>query len=245
MDSISSIEHVAANALPSPITKQLEGWRLRYAYGVTRRANSILAEQHQGNLEDKLKTIENFYAGHNAPSRFQISPASKPSLLDHLLQDQGYQKVSGAIIQTLSLQTFEPKIDLAAVQLFSKPNDTWYSVYRAVEKASAEKEKVRTWMLEHIAPNATFALVYLDHQPAAVGLGIFENGYTGIFNMATLEAFRGRGAASTILSALAKWGKQQGGHTGYLQVATNNLRAQKVYINFGFKSLYEYHYLEK
>jgi N-acetylglutamate synthase len=245
MISIASIEHVAANALPSSITKNLDGWRLRYAYGVTRRANSVLAEKHEGSLEHKLKAVEAFYAGYNAPSRFQICSVSQPDNLTTVLENQGYQKVPGAIIQTFSLRAFQPKLDSIAVQLLNKPNHAWFSVYRTVEKAAAEKENVRTWMLEHIQPNAAFALLNVNEQPAAVGLGVFENGYTGIFNMATLEAFRGRGAASTVLSALANWGKQQGSHSCYLQVATDNLRAQNVYKSFGFTSLYEYHYLEK
>ena len=118
-------------------------------------------------------------------------------------------------------------------------------MYRAVEKASLEKEKVRTWMLEHISPKAAFALLYLDNQPAAVGLGVFEDGYLGIFNMATLEAFRGRGGASTILAALIQWAKTQQAHTCYLQVVTENLKAQRIYQQVGFRNLYEYSYFEK
>jgi N-acetylglutamate synthase len=243
--TIAEIEHAAANALPSSVTKTLEGWRLRYAYGVTRRANSVLAEHHAGNLEKKLNAVETFYKSYDAPSRFQLCPASQPENLAIMLENQGYQKVPGAIVQTLAPQTVKPTVDVTTVQLLSKPSQAWFSVYRSVEKANPEKEKVRTWMLEHIGPRAAFALVYLDRQPAAVGLGVFENGYLGIFNMATLEAFRGRGAASAILMSLTNWGQQQGAHTCYLQVVTENIKAQKLYFNLGFKSLYEYHYFEK
>ena len=118
-------------------------------------------------------------------------------------------------------------------------------MYRAVEKASLEKEKVRTWMLENIGPKAAFALLYIDEQPAAVGLGVFEEGHLGIFNMATLEGFRGRGGASTVLAALIQWAKTQQAHTCYLQVVTENLKAQSIYQQVGFRDLYEYSYFEK
>jgi N-acetylglutamate synthase len=244
MNDIAPIESVAANALPASVTEFCDGWRLRYSYEVTRRANSVLAEKHTGDLTQKLQAVSDFYARFNAKARFQLCPVSEPSKLNQLLLERGYTKIPGAKVQTLELADFKPQTDITKVQLLSKPNDAWFSVYRRVEKADAQKEKVRTWMLENIQPNAVFALLYLDDTPAAVGLGVVEAGFVGMFNMATLEQFRGRGGASTILSSLAAWGKTLGGHTLYLQVSEDNVKAQSVYENLGFKTLYSYWYLE-
>jgi N-acetylglutamate synthase len=241
---IARLETVAANALPARFTELCDGWRLRYAYGVTRRANSVLAEKHTGGLESKLKAVSDFYARFNTKPRFQLCPASEPSSLNQLLLEGGYTTIPGAKVQTLALPAFKPVADVTRVQLLAKPNDAWLSVYRAVEKADPHQEKVRTWMLENLQPEAAFALLYLDEEPAAVGLGVFEAGFVGVFSMATLENFRGRGAASTILSTLASWGKNLGAHTLYLQVAQANFKAQSVYENLGFKTLYSYWYLE-
>ncbi len=238
------IEHVAANALPASVTEFVDGWRLRYSYGVTRRANSVLAETHTGDLAKKLGFVEKFYQRFNAKPRFQLSHASQPSELNDVLLSKGYTKIPGAKVQTVRLEDFKIQTGISNVQLLEKPNDAWFSVYRAVEQADAHKEKIRTQMLQSIEPKAAFALLHLDEQPAAVGLGVFEDGYTGIFNMATLQDFRGRGGASAILSALASWGKVQQGHTLYLQVAEENFTAQRVYENLGFKTLYSYWYLE-
>jgi hypothetical protein len=43
MNQITQIEALAANAIPAAIVQELDGWRLRFNYGVTRRANSVLA----------------------------------------------------------------------------------------------------------------------------------------------------------------------------------------------------------
>lgn len=241
---IPQIETLAANALPASVVEFCDGWRLRYSYGVTRRANSVLAEKHVEHLERKLRAVVDFYTRFNSKPRFQLCPASEPLELNQRLLDSGYTKIPGAKVQTLELNNYKVQTDITKVQLLSKPNDAWFSVYRAVEKAEPQKEKVRTWMLEHIQSNSAFALLYLDDEPAAVGLGVVEAGYVGIFNMATLEPFRGRGGASTILSALATWGKTVGGHTLYLQVSEDNFKAQSVYENLGFKTLYSYWYLE-
>jgi N-acetylglutamate synthase len=244
MNDIASLEHIAANALPASHTEFFEGWRLRYSYGVTRRANSVLAEKHTGQLEQKLKAVSDFYARFNTKPRFQLCPVSAPPTLNQLLLGSGYTNIPGAKVQTLALSKFKFNTDVVRVQLLDKPNEAWFSVYRAVEKADPQKEKVRTWMLENIQPKAAFALLHLDEQPAAVGLGVFEAGYVGIFNMATLKPVRGRGGASTILSALAAWGKTLGGQTLYLQVSEDNFKAQRIYETLGFRTLYHYHYCE-
>ncbi len=241
---IDLLEHHAANALPASVTEFFDGWRLRYSYGVTRRANSVLAETHDGDLEEKLEAVKTFYQRFNAKPRFQLSPASQPSNLHDLLLSQGYAKVSGAKVQTVGLEAFKTNTDITKVQLLDKPNDAWFSVYRKVEKATPHKETIHTQMLQGIKPKAAFALLHLDNEPAAVGLGVFENGYTGIFNMATLGRFRGRGGASTILLALAAWARAQQGHTLYLQVSEENITAQRVYEHLGFKTLYSYWSLE-
>jgi N-acetylglutamate synthase len=244
MPDIAQLEYVAANALPASVTEHLDGWRLRYSYGVTRRANSVLAEKREGSLEPKLEAVESFYNRFGVKPRYQLCPASEPSGLNRILLAKDYTNIPGAKVQTLVLKNFKPDTNIAKVQLLDKPNNAWFSIYRAVEKAEAHKEKVRTWMLENVQPAAAFALLYLDDQPAAVGLGVFEAGYIGMFNMATLPECRGRGGASTILAALAAWGKELNGHTLYLQVAEENAVAQKVYENLGFKTLYSYWYLE-
>lgn len=242
---IANIEHVAANALASPVVTYYQGWRLRYAYGVTRRANSVLAEHHQGNLRDKLQYVEDFYQKYGAVSRFQLCPVSQPADLETQLIARGYSKVSGALVQTQKPGHIAKPSQNITVKLNPKANAPWFQVYRTVEKASLQKESVRTWMLEHIRAKAVFAIAYLEAQAAAVGLGVLEHGYLGIFNMATLEPFRGQGCASAILSALSNWAKTYGAHTAYLQVASENHLAQRLYQNLGFTTLYAYNYLEK
>jgi ribosomal protein S18 acetylase RimI-like enzyme len=245
MTDIAAIEHVAANALPSPIFRWHQGWRFRYAYGVTRRANSVLAEQHIGDLEENIKAAEAFYAEHHSQPRFQLCPASQPDNLETVLLEKGYQKIPGAFVQTLLLNAFKAKKHSTATTLLEKPDSEWFSVYHAVTKTSPEKEKVRTWMLEHTQPKAAFALFRIDTRAVAVGLGVLEKGYVGIFNMATLEDFRGCGAASSILSELVTWAQDHKAHTAYLQVAHENTAAQSIYKHFGFDDFYTYTYLEK
>ena len=52
---ISLTEELAANALPPAVVQVVDGWRLRYNFGVTRRANSVLASEHGGALHGRGK----------------------------------------------------------------------------------------------------------------------------------------------------------------------------------------------
>jgi len=79
-------------------------------------------------------------------------------------------------------------------------------------------------------------------RPVAVGLGVVEAGWVGIFCMATLPAFRRQGAGAAVLRSLAEWGRQQGAEQVYLQVTEANVEARPLYAKAGFEMLYTYHY---
>ena len=79
----------------------------------------------------------------------------------------------------------------------------------------------------------------------AVGLGVCEQGWGGIFCMRTLNSYRRRGYARRILAALADWAWVKGAKKLYLQVEQDNLVAQVFYEETGFQTQYGYHYRTK
>jgi RimJ/RimL family protein N-acetyltransferase len=87
-------------------------------------------------------------------------------------------------------------------------------------------------------------LLKISEQNAAVGLGVVERGWIGLFSIDTGAAFRKRGAATAIIRALMKWGQTFGATQTYLQVVPQNAAAMNLYSKLGFKKLYHYHYRE-
>lgn len=243
---IAHIETLAANALVATTRTSFDGWRLRYNGGVTRRANSVLAES-SGTLPlaEKIAHAEDWYKALGARARFQLCPASQPeSLMAELLQ-RNYSRHSGAKIQVGKIEKIlaNPSKDLE-LSLSPQPSEAWLELYEITEKAPPEKAHIRRQMFELLEPKTAFALAKIKGQNAAVGLGVYEADYVGIFNMATLPEMRKQGAASAILRKLAQWGHNQGASQLYLQVATENYGAQQVYEKLGFSTLYEYDYFE-
>jgi ribosomal protein S18 acetylase RimI-like enzyme len=79
----------------------------------------------------------------------------------------------------------------------------------------------------------------------AVGRAVAETGWAGVFGMATLLAARGRGAATAVLGALARWAADHGAAHMYLQVECDNTAALRLYERAGFTELCRYHYRTK
>ena len=251
-DLIALIETLAANALPAKHATHLDGWRLRYNDGVTRRANSVLAERAGAlPLMAKLERAETFYQDLAAPARFQLSPASQPATLDDALAGRGYLKEAGAHVQIALVNRVISQVEETAdasrdnTSLLQTPDLAWLRIYEAVEWQGPEEAKLRRAMLSTLSGEVAFALARLDGEPAAVGLGVYENNFLGIFNMATHPDFRRRGAATKVLSALAHWAKAKGANQLYLQVASQNDGARAAYERAGFTTLYNYHYRTK
>ena len=246
LTQIAKIETLAANALVATQAETYDGWRLRNNGGVTRRANSVLAES-SGHLplSEKIKHAETWYKTFGVKARFQLCPASLPYPLIEELLARGYSRHSGARIQVAKIAEMSTKPERPiTVSLQATPDKDWLELYEITENASPDKAHIRRQMLERLEPKSAFALANIDGVNAAVGLGVYEADYLGIFNMATLPELRKQGAATAILQNLAAWGKAQGASQLYLQVATENLGAQQVYEKLGFRTLYEYEYFE-
>lgn len=246
---IGELEATAADAWPAAVVEHLDGWRLRYTENVTRRANSVWPNANGGQvpLPDKLNAVEAFYARRNVPARYQICPAAQPRELDHILAERGYVLDAPTSVQTASLTTLlslAAPLDTTGVRLRPDLDEAWFTAYGDAEPSSGHDAVVRRSILARIAIPHAYGLLAIEGAPAAVGVGVCEGAWLGIFCMATLPAFRRRGAATAVLRRLAEWGEERGATGAYLQVMQTNAPACALYARLGFTTLYGYHYRE-
>jgi ribosomal protein S18 acetylase RimI-like enzyme len=80
------------------------------------------------------------------------------------------------------------------------------------------------------------------HDVLAVGRVVADNGWAGVFGMAMLPQARGKGAARTVLVALADWAGAHEADRMYLQVECDNIPAFRLYSRAGFGEVCDYHY---
>ena len=249
IQEIQRLEQAAANALPPSLLRLDEGWRLRADGGGARRANSVLAEYHSldTSLNEKIDRAEAFYKRLGKPARFQLCPTSQPLSLDDLLAERGYRTSSGAVVQRAPLtkvlaRVVKQAIPDAVVEL--NLSSDWLSLYAQATGVKGYVLEAKRTLFGRIPSLSAFVTVRLAGIPAAVVLGVLEEGQLGVFNMATLPSLRRRGAARSIIHALAIWGAQMDARMMYLQVAEENLPARALYTQLGFQTLYAYHYRE-
>jgi N-acetylglutamate synthase len=250
---ILHLEELAAQAWPAAEIRPLAGWRLRFTAGVTRRANSVWPHGSVAALDlaEALVQVETFYADQGLPARYQISPATQPAELDQILAERGYAAVAHTAVQTTELATIlrqtqplrsRPEFEVEVMEGFDAG---WFDVFRMADAGDGAQDDVLIDLFRRIEPTAGFVLLRLDGAPAAVGLGVVEGAWLGCFCMATLPAFRRRGAASAVLRTLAIWGGLYDATHAYLQVMEQNTAAQSLYHRLGFRTLYHYHYREQ
>lgn len=244
---IYHIEELAANAWPPAVMQTIDGWRLRFSAGVTRRANSVwpngLGQQHS--LAQKLAWVEDFYARWGQPARYQICPAAQPADLDTVLAQRGYQADARTAVQIARLSTVLKRTQTATehpLTVSETFDPTWFTAYCIAEDVPPHEVEGRRDIMNRIGPEVGYALLQIEGQSAGMGLAVVERGWLGIFSMATHPDFRRQGHATTVIHALAQWGATHGATQIYLQVMERNTIAQALYAKLGFETLYHYHY---
>jgi GNAT superfamily N-acetyltransferase len=242
---IVDLEEVAFRAWPAEEVREHHGWRLRYTGGVTRRANSVWPNLVTGteSLPERVHAVESFYRERGAPSSFLVSNAAQPLGLDAYLGERGYAVEAPVSVQTLAISEFHfpgqpPKI---MTRVLPSPDEDWFHV--SVERGRfAGKREIYDRLLQRIGPSAGFAVARQAGKPMAIGLGVVEGEWLGVFNMATLPEDRRQQAATAILGALVSWGSTRGATRAYLLVEEANAPARALYGASGFSHEYAYHY---
>ena len=86
-----ALERIGFDIWRAPDTDELDGWRLRFAHGVTGRANSVWPNGDGAMpLETKLERVEAWYAARGFPARYQVTAAARPPALAEALAARGY-----------------------------------------------------------------------------------------------------------------------------------------------------------
>ena len=246
---IALLEELAANAWPAAVNQNVDGWILRYASGVSRRANSTFALRcGEGDLDARIAVVEAFYARRGLPGRFHVSPAVTPSDLDAQLAERGYRIDAPTGVQTAPLAQVVERTAVDSrfeISLLDAPNDAWFEIYHLDPTHQRSQLPVRADIMARTGPPAAFALVRLDGRPIAAGQGVAERGWLGLFSLVTHPEFRRQGVGTALIRALAEWGAEQGAEGIYLQVMETSLAALSLYERLGFRTLYQYYYREQ
>lgn len=246
---VRRLETAAADALAPAEEAVVDGWRLRFNHGVTRRGNSALAEARgRRSLARKIREVRAFYEGRGVPARLQLSAASRPVDLDATLAARGWRYEEGARVLTRPLH--EPTDDADAVaaadlRVASEPDEAYRAVQEAVTPRAGAWADARAEALREVGLTP-WHLVLVDAlgRPVAAGLAVLDagTGLVGLFSLATRPDARGNGYATRLVGAALARAHAAGATTAYLQVAGGNDGALRLYRRLDFREHHRYHY---
>lgn len=244
---IRLLEEISMSALPALRTVYHDGWVLRLSQGFTRRANSVNPTYESlGDLHEKIKFCEQLFTASQLPTTFKLTPMSYPKELDKVLEQHAYREETGASVQTCSLDTLEtPANDGLRANLNASLAEEWLMAYFRLNGAQEKFIPVMRQMLSSVVPACCFAALVQGEAIVALGLGVVDRGYVGLFDIVTDEAYRQRGFGVQLMLNLLNWGKENGASQAYLQVRPDNQPALRLYEKLGFRELYQYWYRTK
>jgi len=229
------LEAVAYDFWRAPEVAELDGWRLRFAHGITGRANSVWPNA-DGTLplDEKIDRVEEWYRARGLASLFQLTEAARPAALEETLVARGYEArgvpvsvAIGSLDDVLARTSGDAKVS-------TEFDEAWLELW-AGSRGFANVDAARDLLT---AGDAAFASIGSE----AVGRGVVTGSWLGITSMVTMTSARRRGRARAIVHALARWASAQGCTHAMLQVETTNEPARTLYASAGFVPHHEYHY---
>jgi ribosomal protein S18 acetylase RimI-like enzyme len=252
VDRVRRLERAAADALAPAEEVVLDGWRLRFDAGLSRRGSSALPEARGARpLARKLREVRAFYEARGAPPRLQLSPASRPTHLDGTLAARGWQRERGALVLWRGLSEPVPAPAGAAdagafeIAVEAAPDDGYRAVQGAVAPRAAAAADARAAALRE-AGLRPWQLTLHDPagRPVAAGLAVLDPDarLVGLFSVATLPDARRQGHAGRLVRAALERARDAGAAGAYLQVAAANEAGLRLYRGLGFREHHRYHY---
>jgi len=238
---ISPIEIELATYVSWPAFEQVDykGWIVRFADGVTKRANSVnVIVPTCGAVAEAVADCEAFYRMRKQPAIFRLLSFVDDPRLESYLADAGYTYIDLSLVMSRTLDQ-EPEI---AQKPIAMNRETWLQVYNEVFPSDPAKHAGHAEILRMVPGASLFTVLEHEGEPVACGLGVIHESYFGIFDIVTRSQDRQRGHGTELIRRMLAWAQQNGARHAYVQVMAHNAPAVRLYEKLGYRRLYHYWY---
>ncbi|MBI3198627.1 MAG: GNAT family N-acetyltransferase [Rhodospirillales bacterium] len=237
---IRRLEELAFRGWPALESRDLAGWRQRFAHGYTKRSNSINSLRANAQCDPEIiAALEAPYLALGQTPTWRLTPLAPPAIAG-LLAERGYRAIERSLLQVCPLHAgFAAD---AAVRIFPAPTPAWIESFCTHSPVPPRHRETMQRMLAAIATPAGFAFVEDAGQPMAMAIGAVEGDHMGLFDVLVMPQARRRGLARRITESLYAWAWRHGARFAYLQVVATNSAAMPLYADQGFRTVYSYEY---
>lgn len=236
------LEALYTAAWPPLRHETIGDWLLKFAPGVSRRANS--ASPLVARVRDVDASIEDCaqrYREAGMPALFRILSVLDPAA-GARLERLGYKPEGETVNLYARIDETRAKRD-NAVTIDPRPGGEWLAAMTAAQGHAGDKAETYGRIVKAIAIPAAFVSLRQEGELAALAYGALDNGVMCFESVVTLARYRGRGLATRALSALIDWAAARGAQAVCLQVEATNERGRRLYHRLGLRQeLYRYDY---
>jgi GNAT superfamily N-acetyltransferase len=238
--NVRRLEELAFRGWPALESRDVAGWRLRFAGGYTKRANSINALTPDAETDRAtIQGLETAYRTRGQAPIWRLSPLAPPAIPD-ILTARDYRTIERSLLQACPLHGgFAADPD---VQIHPQPTPGWIEAFSTYSPVPPQHRGTLRSMLAAIAPPAGFAFVEAGSEPIAMAIGVVQGDHMGLFDVLVMSHARRRGLARRVTESLYGWAWQRGARFAYLQVVATNHAAMQLYAAQGFRTIYHYEY---
>ncbi len=240
------IEETCFNAFPALQQVLLGPWLMRFAPGVSRRANSVNLLHDLERLDEReiaaaIATARALYHTAGLPAIFRVPSLVDPAL-DRALAARSYTQEGESCVLYGAIDALAAQVD-PEVRLRAAPTAPWLAAMAALQGYTPAQRATYRRIVAAIAIPARFALLAVDGMPAALAYGALHDGLLCYESVITDPRRRRQGLAHRVIAALAAWARECGAQGACLQVQADNAPARALYAGFGLRTeLFRYHY---
>lgn len=235
----------AATWVPASV-EEVDGWRLGFSGGFTRRANSVLPLGDPPDLARTLDRAESRYAAAGLPTVVRLCSVA-PAALAQELADRGYATVAATdvLVRDLAAPAAVPPHPGVRVVEADRPDDAWLAGWLAVKAGAAPVDHDLARRV--VTGSPARYLTALD--AAGAVLGVLRTGFAGEWAglgcLVVAPAARRRGLGRVLTRAALAGAARAGARRAFLQVEVANTAAARLYADEGFLPAERYVYRQR
>lgn len=235
----------AATWVPAA-TEVVDGWRLGFSGGFTRRANSVLPLGAPADLTATLDRVEARYAAAGLPAVFRLCSAA-PAGLGEALAARGYAAVADTDVLVRDLAAPPPVPAHPGVRVVGaeRPDEAWLSGWLGVKAGGAAVDRELARRVVTGSP----ARYLTAFGPGGSVLGVLRAGlaedWTGLACLVVAPEARRRGIGRLLTRAALAAAASAGARRAFLQVEVANDGAAHLYAGEGFRPAERYGYRQR
>ncbi|MBD3778640.1 MAG: GNAT family N-acetyltransferase [Micrococcales bacterium] len=235
----------SATWVPATV-ETVEGWRLGFSGGFTRRANSVLPLGRPADLGATLDAVEARYDAVGLPTVVRVCAAA-PAGLEETLGSHGYAPVAATDVLVRDVEPPPPVPPHPGVRVVVSEHvdGPWLDGWLGVKAGGATADATTARQVLAATPARYLAAVGEDRRTLGVLRAAFAEDWVGLSCLVVAPEARRRGIGRLLTRAALAAAAGAGARRAFLQVEVSNAGAADLYAAEGFRPAERYAYWQR